>query len=439
MRRSAVLIGFLASALVTAPHAATADPPPAVVTPSAETPPRFDGGDLGTADADDPAIWVNPAERSRSLVLGTLKDGGLDVYDLAGRLVQHIDAPPAPAPDSSAGRFNNVDILTGVTFAHRSPTGRRLVDLAVVTDRGRDRLRFYAIDPTRAEPLVDVTAPDVPFVFSADQEEVDGQATAYGLAVGMVGPRPVAFVTRRERATVAGLALVVTDGAVTYRELRRWRFPTTFTLPDRTRWAPCLDEDGVEPQFEGMVFDSRTLTLYAAQEPVGIWAVPVAGGAPWLVERVREYGVPYDRVGPDDEGEFECEVHHDRAPAVAGQHLASDAEGLTIYPTAGDGGVLLASSQGDSTFHAYDLRTLAYRGGFEIGGGGIDGVDESDGAHVVPHALGPAFPAGLLVVHDGDNEPAVLDDEGEPVDQTNFKLVSWPAVARPLGLPVRPR
>jgi hypothetical protein len=68
-----------------------------------------------TPSADDPAIWVNRRDPSKSLVLGTLKDAGLQVYDLAGRVVQtvlpRIDCPflrtirrppelsPTPGPD----------------------------------------------------------------------------------------------------------------------------------------------------------------------------------------------------------------------------------------------------------------------------------------------------------------------------------------------------
>jgi 3-phytase len=435
MRSRPAIAALITAGLVLVPSVGGAEPvAPVDVAATVETPPRFDGGDLGNADADDPAIWVNPADRAQSLVIGTLKDGGLDVYDLSGRLVQHIDAPPPPTPEDAPGRFNNVDLIPGVRVGHK------VVDLAVVTDRGRDKLRFYAIDPKRPEPLVDVTAPDAPFVFSADQDEVNTELTAYGLATGKVGPLPVAFVTRAGRSTVAALALVVRDGKVTYRRATGWSFPTTFPVPGGGTWAPCLDEDGVEPQFEGMVFDSRTLTLYAAQEPVGVWKVRL-GHRPQLVERVVEYGVPYDRIGADDEGEFECELREDEDPGVAGRFLSADAEGLTIYPLVGDGGILLASSQGDSTFHTYDLRTFEHLGAYAVADGpsGVDGVSDSDGAAVVPHALGSAFPKGLLVVHDGENEPEVVDDEGETIDQTNFKYVPWEDVAAPLGLPVRTR
>jgi myo-inositol-hexaphosphate 3-phosphohydrolase len=52
-----------------------------------ETEPFFDN-DEDDADADDPAIWVHPENRARSVVLGTLKNGGLAVFDLAGRTIQ---------------------------------------------------------------------------------------------------------------------------------------------------------------------------------------------------------------------------------------------------------------------------------------------------------------------------------------------------------------
>ena len=46
-----------------------------------------------TPDADDPAIWVNPDDHRRSLVIGTAKDAGIVVHDLSGRLVQALLPP----------------------------------------------------------------------------------------------------------------------------------------------------------------------------------------------------------------------------------------------------------------------------------------------------------------------------------------------------------
>ena len=132
---------------------------------------------------------MHPNDRARSLVVGTAKNAGLRVYDLTGNELQAIRPPAAPGPDDSPGRFNNVDLLG---------------DLAVVTDRGRDTLRFYRIAPDApGGPLLDVTAPDVPFAFSADQNEVNEQATAYGLATFTdFDGRQYAVVSRRHTTTI---------------------------------------------------------------------------------------------------------------------------------------------------------------------------------------------------------------------------------------------
>ena len=57
-----------------------------------------------------------------------------------------------------------------------------------------------------------------------------------------------------------------------------------------------------------------------------------------------------------------------------------------------------------------------------------DAVDESDGAMVVGVALGATFAQGLVVTHDGDEEP------GD--DATNFKFTRWQDVAGAHGLEI---
>jgi hypothetical protein len=88
----------------------------AVVTPVRESAPRFEDDD--GADADDPGIWVNPLLSGRSVVVGTLKDAGLTVFDLEGRTLQDVSAPPAPGPEDAPGRFNNVDVIYGARVGH---------------------------------------------------------------------------------------------------------------------------------------------------------------------------------------------------------------------------------------------------------------------------------------------------------------------------------
>ncbi|MEV4943862.1 phytase [Streptomyces zaomyceticus] len=390
------------------------DPLP-VVAPRAETPVLHDDDAGGNADADDPAIWRNAAAPGRSLVIATAKEGGLRVYDLDARPVQSIAAPPAEGPDDAPGRFNNVDLVQGL----RLSSGR--TDLAVTSDRGHDRLRFYRIDRDRAGgPLTDVTDPAAPAVFSRDQAEINDQRTAYGLATWTdpASGKSFALVSRRERTGIALLELLpAAGGTVTYRKVRTLDLPTTFRLPDGTSWAPCA-EPGELPQVEGMVVDPANGILYAGQEDVGIWRLRAdLTGTPKLIDKVREYGVP----GVYDEETEECAPGTD--PGYGGTRISSDVEGLTLVTESGGDGYLLASSQGDNTFAAYDREIgdrNEYEGGFRVAPAGstLDGSEECDGAAALNAPLGPKYPRGLLVVQDGHDAPG---DGDRPA--TNFKFV----------------
>ncbi|MFJ5934149.1 phytase [Streptomyces sp. NPDC093071] len=395
-------------------HRHPGGPLPAV-TPRAETPALHDDDAGGNADADDPAIWRNAAAPERSLVVATAKEGGLRVYDLDARPVQSIAAPPATAPGGAPGRFNNVDLVRGL----RLSSGR--ADLAVTTDRGHDRLRLYRIDRDRpGGPLTDVTDPSAPAVFSRDQAEIDEQRTAYGLATWTdpASGKAYALVSRRERTTVALLELLPAKGGrVTYRKVRTLDLPSAFRLPNGTSWSPCA-EPGELPQVEGMVVDPANGTLYAGQEDVGIWRLRAdLTGTPRLIDRVREYGVP----GTYDEETEECAPGAD--PGYGGTRLSADVEGLTLVTEPDGDGHLLASSQGDDTFAAYDREREdgnAYEGGFRVAPArtGPDGSEECDGAAALNAPLGPTYPRGLLVVQDGHDAPG---DGGRP--STDFKFV----------------
>jgi 3-phytase len=422
-----LLLGFT----TVLPAATMAKPTVVRVSPKLETPPLFDDEAGGEADADDPAIWVHPTQPGKSIVVATKKNAGLSVYDLKSKEIQAIRAPLPPRPDDATGRFNNVDSIYGFKLQGKS------VDLAVTTDRGSDKLRIYAIDPKKASqglaPLSDVTDPKAAFIFSRNQDEVNNQRTAYGLA--LYGDRRsgkfFAFVSRRERTAIAQLELVdVGGGKVGYRQVRRLILSQRFTLPNGKSWVPCNDP-GELPQVEGMVVDEGLGILYLGQEDVGIWKTPVRSFGtvqPMLVDRVREYGVPYTY----DRQAEECIYNFAADPGFGGKHLSADVEGLTIYYGFGNWGYLLASSQGDNTFAVYNRSAgpNRYLGSFAITATKtIDGVQESDGAAVINVPLGAAFPYGLLVTHDGDNTPEVLGKDGEPRSNTNFKFTPWQNVA----------
>ena len=391
------------------------------VQASAETPPVFDDDAGGNGDADDAAIWVNRADRAASVVIGTAKNAGLQVFDLRGRLVQTVAAPAAPSADDEPGRFNNVDIVSGFRLGGAS------VDLAVVSDRGRDQLRSYVIN-SRTGRLTDVTATDVPFAFSGDQTQVNDQETVYGLTTYTDRDGSAYAVGTRRHTSQVGLFRLVADrGRVGYRRVDTVTFPQTFRLPNGDSWSPCEDP-GEGPQLEGLVVDAASRTLYAAQEDVGLWRLRLGrghfAGVPRSVERTQEFGVPatYDPAAE------ECVVSG--ADPGFGGRIAADVEGLTIYATGRRSGTLLVSSQGDDTFYTYDPQTLRPLRHFAVvNGRRADGSQDCDGADTVSTPL-PGYPHGLLVVQDGENSPEVVDGEGETRTVTNFKFVDAQVLRR---------
>lgn len=150
-------------------------------------------------------------------------------------------------------------------------------------------------------------------------------------------------------------------------------------------------------QSEGCVVDPRTARLYVAEEDRGIWRFDA---------RASGSVTPVKLAGVD------------------GKRLVADVEGLAIAAEeAGNGGWLVASSQGDNAYTLYRLADERFAGRFRIGQGRFGSTQETDGIAVTTGDFGPAFPRGLMVAQDGENSPA-----------QNFKLVGWGRVKAALHL-----
>jgi len=127
-----------------------------------------------------------------------------------------------------------------------------------------------------------------------------------------------------------------------------------------------------------------------------------------LIEPVKSFGQAYHATPDDDE--FECAYDPDGPPvpgdlvqvgsdANAGRFLEADLEGLTIIAAAPNRTLLLASSQGDSSFHFYELRQSKHA---HLGVFFVEGVGDTDGVHYVPVPIGLQYPLGLLVIQNGE-------------------------------------
>ncbi len=145
-------------------------------------------------------------------------------------------------------------------------------------------------------------------------------------------------------------------------------------------------------QSEGCVVDAGNQRLYVAEEDAGIWRFDARSAAPATATAVAR---------------------------IDGQRLVADVEGLALAD-----GYLIASSQGDNAYAVYRLADDRYMGRFRISAGRFGATQETDGIEVISGSFGPLYPDGLMVAQDGENAP----------EAQNFKLASWGATKKALGL-----
>jgi len=274
-------------------------------------------------DADDPAIWVcqNPG---RSLILGTDKQektGGLYVFDLEGKIVQSLTGLDRP---------NNVDVEYGFRL------GGKTVDLAVVTERMRKRLRVFAIDRETGR-LRDVTGSTGVFKDRTDKDSVPMGVGVSRKFIAVVSPK-----SGPKSGYLASYRLVARNGKID-------------TVP--------YQEFGVfsgSGEIEAVCIDDQSCTVYYSDEGAGI-------------RRTK--------------GLFEGQPLSE----IFGQaDYRGDREGLAVHSK-----YLLSSDQieNNSRLHVYEreglnkpvcvLKTSA---------------DQTDGIDAVSHPLGARYPNGILVM-----------------------------------------
>ncbi|AZI37322.1 3-phytase [Caenibius tardaugens NBRC 16725] len=234
------------------------------------------------------------------------------------------------------------------------------------TDPLNSRVAFFALDRNTG-------------ALTSLGQVASGPGEAYGLCMvaqsggdGADGARVYAAL---KDGSVREIAVSYAPGRLTGAITREWKIPT---------------------QIEGCVVDETANRLFVGEEMVGIHAFDLntADAKPTLFAKA-------DR-----------------------RQLVADVEGLALASLPDGRRILLASSQGDNAYAAYDAVSGHFLGRFRIGDGAIDGTSETDGIDVVIGDFGPGFPGGLFVAQDGDNGGGTQ----------NFKLVAWDDIAAALGL-----
>jgi len=194
----------------------------------------------GDDAADDPAIWYHRKKRGASLILGTNKKLGLDVYNLAGERVAF----------HRAGRVNNVDLR------YDFPWHDSLVDIAAATNRSYNRIDIWIINQNNGAltRVSDTT-------MGARMGEVYG----FCLYKNRQNSQFYALASNKDGLVVQWL-LEPQGEYIALKEVRRLQ---------------------LRRQVEGMVADDEKNILYIAEEEGGIFkfsALPEAGDEATLVK-----------------------------------------------------------------------------------------------------------------------------------------------------------
>lgn len=266
-------------------------------------------------DPDDAAIWRNVRNPARSLILGTNKvaapDGALVVFGLDGRIQQTVGGIDRP---------NNVDVEYGFQM------GNERIDLAVVTERLKHRLRVFRVQEQGLEELGAVDCCPEPMGVSLYKRPRDGAVFA------IVAPKGRADSPR--------------DGYLFQYRLEYRRGAVQATLARR------FGKFSGTKEIEAVAVDDAKGFVYYSDEGAGI----------------RKYY---------------ADPEHPRASAelalFATEGFQGDREGLAIFAR-GKGGYLIATDQrpGNSVYHVFDRTTNQFL--FQFSGG----ADSTDGIEQVP-------------------------------------------------------
>lgn len=90
-------------------------------------------------DTDDPAIWVNPEDASKSIVFGTDKEtnGAIYAFDLEGKIIEDKTIRNIQRP-------NNIDLAYGFKINDSTKT-----DVILFTEREKNQIRMFSVPDMR--------------------------------------------------------------------------------------------------------------------------------------------------------------------------------------------------------------------------------------------------------------------------------------------------
>jgi len=265
-------------------------------------------------DTDDPAIWVNPIDASKSIIFGTDKDtdGAIYAFDLDGKIIENKTIRGIKRP-------NNIDLEYGFKLTDSTQT-----DIIAFTERETKKIRLYSVPDMK--PLDNGGFP----VFENETEpEFDA---------------PMGIALFKSPKNNAIYAIVGRKNGPENGYLHQYLL-TSDSLGVHSKLVRTFGAFSGKKEIEAIAVDNENAIVYYSDEMHGI----------------RKY---HAEPSKGDE-----EIY-----AFGGEYFERDIEGIAIakYPNKS---FLIVSNQQAHTFCIFDLKTNAFIKELNLGTLETDGCD----------------------------------------------------------------
>ncbi|WP_445455029.1 phytase [Flavobacterium sp. HNIBRBA15423] len=266
-------------------------------------------------DTDDPAIWVNPIDASKSIIFGTDKEtnGAIYAFDLDGKIIEEKTIRNIERP-------NNVDLTYGFTINDSTK-----VDIIAFTEREKNQVRVFSVPDMK--PLDNGG-------FKVFEEETNLEFKApMGIAIyhSPVNQK-VYFIVGRKTGP---------------KENYLYQYELQATSEGvKMKLARKFGNFSGKKEIEAIAVDNEMGYIYYSDEQHGIrkyYAEPEKGN-----QEVAIFGM---------------------------DKFASDIEGIAIAKTASKKGYIIVSDQQRGQFNVFDRETNAFIKAVNLTTTGTDGCD----------------------------------------------------------------
>jgi len=286
--------------------------------------------------ADDPAIWIDRNDSSRSVIIGTDKDYGFEVWNMDGEVIQKLPM---------GTNVNNVDLRYGFVL------GGKEVDIVAGNLRGEAKLAVFVVNPDYTHDNV------LKQIAGVDSRGNDITEDSYAFALYRRPSDGSVYIFDRGKTHTGPLNQYLIEDDGTGNGIKT-------TLVRQLNYTGDIAE--------GCVVDDELGFLYLSEED----------------KCIHKFYADPDMSG-DEISTFAYE-----------DGIESDREGLSLYECSDGTGYLLLSSQGNHTIKIYERQgdnsfvttvdPVDAQGKRKM---------ETDGVEVTSSPVLPRFPEGFMVLH----------------------------------------